>query len=208
MRNAGYKSAFTLVELLVALVVTSVVLTAVATLAFALGTANDSADDTSLKQAQVRTATVRVSDLIRHCKLVCPSTGSELAIWRADDNDDGQINISELVYLEGGSGRNRLRLYEFPSSDDSAISLSSIQGLGTYWWSAYSSEVDCTPLIPECSNVECTFDVAPPQTTLVVISFDLEENGNVHQYQISAGLRGWTGNILNPAGDGFVADDD
>ena len=40
------------------------------------------------------------------------------------------------------------------------------------------------------------------------ISFDLVENGVVHRYQISAGLRGWAGYLLNQAGDGLVSDDD
>jgi prepilin-type N-terminal cleavage/methylation domain-containing protein len=201
-------NAFTLVELLVALVVTSIVLTAVATLGFALGTANDSADDTRLKQAQVRYATVRISELIRHCKLICSGSSGDFAIWRADENGDGQININELVYIVRGLGRDRLMLCEFPSSDDSAIDLGSIEALSTNWWSAYSSEVSSTRLIPECGNVEFSSDAWPPLTRFVSISFDVLENGVVRQYQISAGLRGWSGNILNQAGDSFVGDDD
>jgi len=61
---------FTLVELLVALVVTSIILAAVATLAYALGTVNDSSNDTAVKQAQLRYATLRISDLIKYSKLV------------------------------------------------------------------------------------------------------------------------------------------
>ncbi|MCH7559430.1 MAG: prepilin-type N-terminal cleavage/methylation domain-containing protein, partial [Planctomycetes bacterium] len=86
MRDTRYKKGFTLVELLVALVVTGIVLAAVATLAFAMGTANDVADDSSQKQAQVRYATLRISELIRHCKLICGTPGSDVAVWRADDN--------------------------------------------------------------------------------------------------------------------------
>jgi prepilin-type N-terminal cleavage/methylation domain-containing protein len=208
MRNTRDETGFTLVELLVALIVTSIILTAVATLAFALGTVNDSSDDTSQKQAQVRYATVRISELIRHCKLICFGGSDDFAAWRADSNGDGQININELVYLEAGPGRDRLRLHEFPSSDNSAIDLGSIQAFSTNWWSAYSSEVSSAQLIPECSNVEFAFDASPPRTRFVSISFDVLENGIIHQYQISAGLRSWAGNIVNAAGDGFVADDD
>ena len=97
---------FTLVELLVALVVTSIILAAVTTLAYALGTANDVTDNTSQTQAHVRYATLRISELIRHCKLICGMSGDDLAVWRADDNGNGQINPQELLYIEMGTGRD------------------------------------------------------------------------------------------------------
>jgi len=201
-------NAFTLVELLVALVVTSIILTAVAALAFAVGTANDTSDDTSRKQAQIRYTTLKISELIRHSKLICSTHSNDLAVWRADDNNDEQININELVYIEIGSGHNHLQLCEFSSSDNPVINLGSIQELGTNWWLAYNSEITYIPLIPECSNVQFNFDVLPPQSKFVSILFDVLEGNTVHQYQISAGLRGWAGNLLNQTGVGLISDDD
>ena len=183
--------------------VASIIFAAVATLAYALGTANDATDDRAEKQAQVRYASLRISELIRHCKLICGAPGDDLAIWRADDNSNGQININELVYIERGSDRNYLRLCEFPSSDTSSVNLSDIGTLAT---SGYS--VTYMPLIPQCSNVEFQFDVLPPRSRFVSISFDLVENGIAHRYQISAALRGWAGHLLNEAGDAIVSDDD
>ena len=199
---------FTLVELLVALVISSIILAAVATLAYALGVANDATDDRAQKQAQVRYATLRISELIRHCKLICCATGDDLAVWRADDNGDGQININELVYIERGPNQDHLQLCEFPSSDSSAINLSTIGELGTNWWLAYSSDINYTLIMPQCSDVQFRFDVSPPGSRFVSISFDLAENNTVRQYQISAGLRGWAGHLLNEAGDSLVSDDD
>ena len=198
-----YEKGFTLVELLVALIVTGIVLAAVATLAFAIGTANDVTDDLSQKQAQVRYATLRISELIRHCKLICGTPGDDLAIWRADDNGDGQININELVYIERGTGRDYLRLCEFPSSDTSPVNLSDIETLST---SDYI--VTYVPLVPQCSNVEFSFDAAPPNSRLVSIAFDVLENDIAHLYQISAVLRGWAGNLLDGSGNNIVSDDD
>jgi len=203
MRDTRYKKGFTLVELLVALVVTGIVLAAVATLAFAMGAANDVADDSSQKQAQVRCATLRISELIRHCKLICGTPGGDLAVWRADDNGDGQVNINELVYIERGTGRDYLRLCEFPSSDTSLVNLSDIDTLST---SDYV--VTYVSLVPQCSNVEFGFDVAPPNSRFVNIVFDVLENDIVHQYQISAVLRGWAGNLLDGSGNNIVSDDD
>ncbi len=197
-----YEKGFTLVELLVALVVTGIVLAAVATLAFAMGAANDVADDSSQKQAQVRYATLRISELIRHCKLICGTPGGDVAIWRADDNGNGQININELVYIERGTSGDYLRLCEFPSSDTSLVNLSDIETLST---SGYS--VTYVPLVPQCSNVQFSFDAAPPNSRFMSISFDILENGIIRQYQISDTLRGWAGNLLDGSGN-IVSDDD
>ena len=201
MKNSRCKNGFTLIELLVALVVTSIIMTAVATLAYAMSSANDATDDTSRKQAQVRFATLRISDLIRHCKLICATPGGELAVWRADDGD-GQININELVYIERGTGNDYLRLCKFPSTDNSPVILGDIETLSTGDY-----DVTYVPLIPQCSNVQFSLDVPPPQSRFVSISFDVAENDVVRQYQISAALRGWAGNLLDDDGN-IVSDDD
>ncbi len=203
MRDTRYKKGFSLVELLVALIVTGIVLAAVATLAFAIEAANDATDDSSQKQAQVRFTTLRISELIRHCKLICGTPGSDLAVWRADDNDDRQININELVYIERGTGRDYLRLCEFPSSDASQVNLSEIETLST---SDYV--VTYVPLVPQCGNVEFSFDAAPPNSRFVSIAFNVLENDIVRTYQISAALRGWAGNLLDGSGNNIVSDDD
>lgn len=208
MKNTRFKNGFTLIELLVALVVTSIIMTAVATLAYAMSSANDATDDTSRKQAQVRFATLRISDLIRHCKLVCYASADELAVWTADVNADGKINIGELTYIEAGAAHDHVWLYTFtPSSTE--ISLGSIDSLATSWWSAYGSQKPPIHLIPECSNVTFYIDDlnSQPKSRLVSITFDVLENDVVRHYQISAALRGWAGNLLDDNGN-IVSDDD
>lgn len=204
MRKARYKKGLTLVELTVAMIVTSIVVTAVVTLANALDTVYDVTDDTSRKQAQIRFATVKISDLIRHCKLICGTPGGELAVWRADDGD-GQININELVYIERGTGNNYLRLCEFPSFDTSVVSLTDIETLST---SGY--DVTYVPLIPQCNDVEFYLDDpgSPPNSRFVTVSYDVVENGITRHCQINATLRGWAGNLLNEDGSSIVSDDD
>jgi prepilin-type N-terminal cleavage/methylation domain-containing protein len=199
---------FTLVELLVAMAVAGIVFSAVATLAYAVGTANDATDDRAEKQAQVRYTTLRISELIRHCRLICCAAGDDFAVWRADDNDDGQININELVYVERGASRDHLRICEFSASDNSAINLGTIGELTTNWWSAYSSDVSYVGLVPQCSNVQFSFDVLPPSSKFVSVSFDLVENGVVRRFQINAALRGWAGHLLDGSGEIVGSDDD
>jgi prepilin-type N-terminal cleavage/methylation domain-containing protein len=194
---------FTLVELLVAMVVASIVLSAVVSLAYAMGKANDVSDDSAQKQAQVRYATLRISELIRHCKLICGARGDDLAVWRADDDGNGQININELVYIERGADRNYLRLCEFYSSSNPSIKLSDIATLVTG-----SFEAKYTQMMPGCGNVQFVFDVTPPRSRFLSISFDIVENDGVRRYQISTALRGWAGHLLDKSGSAIVSDDD
>jgi len=208
MRDTRNENGFTLVELLLALVITSVILAAVATLSYALGTANDAADDMSQKQAYVRYATLRISELIRHCKLLCGMPGNDLAIWRADDNNDGKINPTELVYLEAGQERDQLRLLEFPWSVSWDISLSETQDINTKSTLILACTERRTVLVPECSNVQYVVDSPPPWSKIVSVSFDLVENGAARQYQINTALRNWAGHLLNAVGDTIVSDDD
>ncbi len=197
---------FTLVELLMALVVAGIVSAAVVTLAFAVSSANDVTDNTSQTQAYVRYATLRISELIRHCKLVCCMPGGDLVIWRADDNDNGRINVGELVYIARGPSRNYLRLYEF-SSNNAIVKLSDIDELATEWWLSYGCDESYTQMIPQCSNVEFLLDVPPPNSRFAGISFDVVENGIARRYQIIAALHSWSGHLLDGSGE-VVGDDD
>ena len=204
--SACKSKGFTLVELLMALVVAGIVSAAVVTLAFAVGSANDVTDNTSQTQAYVRYATLRISELIRHCKLVCGMPGGDLAVWRADDNGNGLINISELVYIERGPSRDYLRLCTF-SFNNAVVSIADIDTLTSQWWLGYGCDESYIQLIPQCSNVEFVLDVSPPNTRFAGISFDIVENGIAHRYQINASLYSWSGYLLDDSGE-VVGDDD
>jgi hypothetical protein len=208
MKKNKYTKGLALIELVIAMIVTSIIVTAVVTLAYALDTASDATDDTSKMQAQIRFADIRISDLIRHSKLVCYYAGTnDLAVWRADDDNNGKISISELVYIECGSAQDHLQLCEFTSSDTTAVDISSIGAFASNWWLTYNAVINYTSLIPECSNVQFGFDVLPPESEFVTISFKIIENGIERQCQINATLRGWAGNLLDGSGN-IVGDDD
>ena len=210
-------TGFTLVELLVALMVTSIILASVATLAFAMGSANDSADDTSQKQAQLRAATIRISELIRHSRLICGIAFSDdIAIWRADDDGDDEIDIDELVYIERTSEHNKLVVWEFSPIFSGWPETRLVNGNlqlkfilygwrdADKYWLFYASNEEESQLVPECSNVEFRYDQPTEPMTkrqFVNIVFDLSENGVWRQYQINAALRGWAGYLLDGDGD-------
>jgi len=192
-----------LVELLVALVVTSIILSAVATLAYAVSAAGEVMADSAEKQAQLRCARLRISELIRHCKLVHATNNGDLVVWQADSNGDRGINMNELVLVERGPSQNYLRLCEFPLSQTATVTLSDIETLAP-------ADYDPTyvQLIPQCSNVQFMFDVACPNTRFVVILFDLEENNIMRRYQIAARLGAWAGHLLDDTGQMVGSDDD
>ena len=212
MRSNSYKKGFTLVELMVALIVMGIIMSAVATLAFAFSTANDASNDTDRKQAQVRYATLRLSELIRHCKLVCGVNGTDLVIWRDDkvSGGEGRINPDELVFVETDS--NRIRIMEFSNCPSWLRTFSIRLDWLQYDWikttlMAYCDE-DYVVMIPECSNVQFQFDASPPQSQFVNISFNLTENNKVRQYDIDSSLRCWAGHLVNTTGTDLVTDDD
>ncbi len=185
MRDMRHEEGFTLVELLVALMVTSIIFVAVGTLAYTLGAVNDATNDMAEKQAQVRYATLRISELVRHCKLISDATGNSITIWKADINGNIAIDDNEKVFVEVEEGR--LQLHE-PSASP-------------------------VILIPQCSNVQFRF--RPDESTLPVmerkfvsISFDIVENGVTRRYEIGAALRGWSGNLLDAGGTAVSSDDD
>jgi prepilin-type N-terminal cleavage/methylation domain-containing protein len=217
MRDTRYENGFTLAELLIALIVTSIVLTSVATLAYALGKANDTTQDMSQKQARVRCATLRISELIRHCKLICSTVDNDMVVWKVDDNpENDRIDVLELAYIETGSNRDYIKILEFSTCPDwlklwfrnRSWQINTIQ---QNWfknlliWQCGESR---TELIQQCSNVQFLLDTDAPQTRSVSISFDLEENGVMQNYQISTSLRGWAGNLLNDSGEIVDGDDD
>jgi len=158
MRKTRCNNGFTLAELLVALMVTSIVLAAVAALSFAMSSANDSTGDIAVKQAQIRFATIKIRDLITNCRMICHLEENNFAIWRADDNADGYINLDELTYLGSDYDKSYVRTLEF-YNDSRVLDIAGIlplsSGLGEYAW--YRSQ----KIIPECENVELAVTAGP-----------------------------------------------
>jgi len=208
MKTTRYMKAFTLVELLVTLVVTGILLSAVATLAFAMSSATRDSDDTILKEAQLRQARLRIGELIRNCKLICAAPGNDLVVWQADPNNDGDINVRELVYIERGDDLNTLRLCQFSPAAGDPVTLQSLAAATTKESLVSQYAETYATLIPVCEDVQFHLDAAPPFTRRVTLSFRLIENGTAHPYEMNMALRGWAGNLLNEAGDAVVGDDD
>jgi len=196
------RAGFTTVELLVALMVCAIVLSGVASLAYALGSASRSTDEISEHQMALRCATVRISELVKHSVMAFAAPDSEIALWTGDDNNDGLINGSELVYVL--TTGETLKLLDFPGQNLS-VTIDDIKiGAGKTALINNTDERYMT-ILPECSNVQFTLT----DSTFVSILFDLTENGITNSYQICARLRCSAQHLLNSAGqlDGGGDDD-
>jgi prepilin-type N-terminal cleavage/methylation domain-containing protein len=210
MTLSAKNRGFTLAELLVALMVTAIVLGAVGSLAYAMSSAKDASDDTSLKQAQVRAATMRVTELIRNAKLICGTPTDAIVIWRADTDSNKKINSDELVYIQSNSARNKIQLIQYnrPTSYNTTFTLAQIQS-GAAKSTLDSACVKTTvDLIPQCSNVTFTLDNATPQRSkFAAIKFNITENNITRTYEICSAVEGPAFNLLSSANI-IVSDED
>lgn len=199
------RAGFTLAELLVALMVTAIVFTAVASLAYALGSANRSTEDLSKHQMALRCATVRISELVKHSVMAFTTPAGGIALWTGDDNDDGLINGSELVYIETDETGESLRLLDFPGQSQS-VTIGEIEAGTAKTDLINNTDERYMTILPQCSNVQLILD---PSGTFVNIMFDLTEAGVTSTYQISATLRCSADHLLDPSGqlDGGGDDD-
>jgi hypothetical protein len=65
-----------------------------------------------------------------------------------------------------------------------------------------------TELIPQCQNVEFTLDASPPDSKIVTVSFELEENGVRTKYEVNSSLRNRPEHLLDNSGEIVQEDDD
>lgn len=207
MQKGKHKNGFTLVELLLALMITALVVTAVATLGSAMSSANNSTGNTAVKQAQLRYATIKIGEIIRNCRMICHLEENNFAIWRADDNSDGKLNLNELVYIGSDFEKDYLRIFEF-YDDTRVLQISDIRPVVTGWDEYGCSTYRDTRLILQCENVQLAVDATPPWSKFASISFDIEESGVMRHYQITAALRCRAGHLLDEYGQFVFADDD
>lgn len=208
-RVERYKG-FTLPEVLMAVWVMSIILTAVAALAFALSYANDLTDETSAIQSKIRYTTIRLGELIKNSKLICYNFGSEIAVWRADDNGDNRINGGEIVYIETGSSNNCIKLLAFNPVGPAAsvqFTLAAVSDGSAKAWFKSNSPFNYTTLIDKCSYATFTTDTAAPFSKKVNLSFGIGQNGIIQNYQLSTYMR-CQGDYLLDAGGQIVSDDD
>jgi type II secretory pathway pseudopilin PulG len=92
--------AFTLTELMLAICIMSVIGLAVATVASGLSNAYGMTDTLEDSIQSGRSAMMNMEAAIRKSKLVLARSASGIALWMGDANDDGKVNIDEIVLVQ------------------------------------------------------------------------------------------------------------
>ena len=200
--TVAHRKGFTLAELIVGLVVSGFVLGAVATLAFAMNSADEQTKDMGQRQAEIRFMTTRLSELIRHSSAVW-RISYHVILWQGDENGDGRINGSELVYIETNASANLLRITTFPGQDQ-AVSVGAIKNGSAKTVFLSDTKVSTMEPLSQCSGVG--FEVADDK--FVDIYFNLTEDGVTSRYQVCGTLMGSAENMFDPFGNLVSGDDD
>ncbi len=208
------KRGFTLAELLVALTVSSIVLAAVGTLSFAMGTANKSLEQANRAQVYSRFSTLTLRDALRYARQAFVTPDGNIALWKADNNSDGLIDGSELIFFRVAA--QELQLFEFAFTNGQVAPVITIAEIedGT----AYSDLVQLassnenvddrqTLKLPDCSEV--TFTIwDPPANKYLNLTYKLTENGVATKYQVNTRLRCSADNLIDYSAGQIVGDDD
>ncbi|MDI6447773.1 PilW family protein [Anaerobaca lacustris] len=217
------RRGFTLAELLVTLVVTAIVLSAVATLAFALRSGVQAGSDAAEAQAQLRLATLHITESVRLARMVCAAPGNDLVLWvhTERDNSDHRINVNELVYIERGDDLDIVGLCWFDAAEGSnaEVSLADLALAQTKANLLSNHDHTQVTLVEPCRNVQFGLwdgdglmlnpaTDAVWKTRRLAIAFERIENGAAGQYQIGATLLASAEHLINDAGDGLVSEDD
>ncbi len=202
----------TLVELLIALSITAIILTAATTLAYAMTNAGSAIYLNSQEQSEVRTAVLRINELISNSRLVAAYNNGYIYLWACDTDRDNLIDATEIIRIEpdvGGSGQIAISQYHSPTMI-MHLTLSQLRAGMFDSLMANRLTGDRYVLVEGCSNVTVSFDAVSPQTKFVSIRFNVIENANAQFYEIGAALRGWAGHLLTNSTSGaeLVGSDD
>ena len=209
-----WRKGFTLAELLVALTVSSIVLAAVGTLAFAMGAANKSLEQANRAQVYSRFSTLTLRDTLRYGRQVFVTPDGNIALWKADNNSDGLIDGSELIFFAVAA--QELQLFEFAFTNGEVapvITIAEIEGGTAYsdlvQLASSNENVDSrqTLKLPDCSEV--TFTIwDPPANKYLNLTYKLTENGVATKYQVNTRLRCSADNLIDYGAGQIVGDDD
>jgi len=97
--TAPRRQGFTLAEVVIAVSVTAIIGLAVAGVAYALCNASEQARGLRYSIQSARAGSMRIETLVRKSKLVCGTGKEEMTLWTGDDNNDGKINLDEIILI-------------------------------------------------------------------------------------------------------------
>lgn len=124
-------NGFLLIELLVGMVIVAIVMLALSSVLFTVAQGWEDQDVSQSTQLQANQVCARVQHYLSAAKCVVLSnagpTGGGIIFWRADDDQDGQIEQSEIGLIIQDTTTHSLYLYDAsPNSGPTVCTLSSL----------------------------------------------------------------------------------
>jgi prepilin-type N-terminal cleavage/methylation domain-containing protein len=108
----GCRRAMTLVELLIAMVITGLVAAGAASILFATSQATDDRNDVRRSVVRSAAADTRLRGKVHSSRSFLAAGADELVLWANDENDDGVVNLGEILFFQRDGTANELRYYE------------------------------------------------------------------------------------------------
>jgi hypothetical protein len=130
IRSRG-RAGFTLIEVLMAASFTAAACTVATMLIQSISHAASASSEKHAGVATARDTLSCIDMLVEEAVLVGSWDGSQVLLWRNDDNGDGQINLSEMTLICYDTGSQELSLYDVPVSGLQNTSVSLSQFVGT-----------------------------------------------------------------------------
>lgn len=184
--------AFTLVELIIAMVMTVIISSAVIGLSYAASQSYENAERASTQQSRIRTASLKIADILKCSLLVCRTGDDGLGLWLEDTNGDKAVNLPELLYVLSDSSGN-ISLVSFEAEGYWAQKKLSLAKLCQ---ADYEKELECyfsvkrTVLLEDCTNIRFFWNKDAPNTNLISITFDIDSEPGKKTYEIAASKMG------------------
>lgn len=166
-----------------AMAITAVVGLTVVTVTFALSNAQAHGGVRSDAIQSARAGMVRIEAVLRKCKLVTRGDGGSMVCWMGDRNDDGAINLDEIIVIRHLSESRlvELRQVSFPDAlapdivtalneSRTLVEAADIAGVCSLMDQAiYDSYLVTAVLATEVEDLQVVPDAASPFSRLVLL---------------------------------------
>ena len=193
-------NAFTLAELTITLAIVSVIALSAAGVSVAISSAHARGESVNENVQTGRAALMRLQWAINRAKLVTSAGSDWLVLWASDDNNDGQVNVSELksISFDGPSQSVKSRQVEFPaamSSDyvallNDTVALSSLTGMSDSAVSVISGPyVQEDVMATGVTALAVSVSPSCPMATLVTVKVTVNCGGEEMTLRSAAALR-------------------
>jgi len=176
MRPQKTKEAFTLLEMTIAITITAITGLSVAGATIALSQAHQDTANFYQSLQTARSAMIRIQKAVNKAELITACTSTVIILWADDTNNDGKINVDELLVLALDAESRQITLYRlvFPTGLAAALNveaaLADLTDASTVTKMLTDSEYDTsTVLATDVTDFCLTASPAPPMTVMVGI---------------------------------------